>query len=111
MTNGVFWDIKTKFVPQRRQIPRSVRRLLVTANVSSSMILVTRMMEALISSETSVLQEKHGVTSQKTPFSYPLGSSYIFKVTYIELRIEYIADLNTLFFLDCEGSGHAVVQR
>jgi hypothetical protein len=34
---------------------RSVRRLLVTANVPSSPILVTLMMEALISSETSVL--------------------------------------------------------
>jgi hypothetical protein len=35
--------------------PRSVRRLLVTANVPSSPILVTMMMEALSSSETSVL--------------------------------------------------------
>jgi hypothetical protein len=34
---------------------RSVRRLLVTANVLSSTILVTLMMEALRSSETSVL--------------------------------------------------------
>jgi hypothetical protein len=34
---------------------RSVRRLLVTVNVPSSSILVTRMMEALCSSETSVL--------------------------------------------------------
>jgi hypothetical protein len=34
---------------------RSVRRLLVTANVTSSPILVTLMMEALSSSETSVL--------------------------------------------------------
>jgi hypothetical protein len=36
-------------------VRRIVRRLLVTANVSSSTILVTLMMEALISSETSVL--------------------------------------------------------
>jgi hypothetical protein len=35
---------------------RSVRRLLVTANVPSSPILVTLMMEALSSSETSVLK-------------------------------------------------------
>jgi hypothetical protein len=35
--------------------------------VPSSLILVTLMMEALSSSETSVLQESHGVTSQKTP--------------------------------------------
>jgi hypothetical protein len=34
---------------------RSVRRLLVTANVPSSPILVTLVMEALSSSETSVL--------------------------------------------------------
>jgi hypothetical protein len=34
---------------------RSLRQLLVTANVSSSSILVTLMMEALSSSETSVL--------------------------------------------------------
>jgi hypothetical protein len=34
---------------------RSVRRLLVTANVPSSQILVTLMMEALSSSETSIL--------------------------------------------------------
>jgi hypothetical protein len=34
---------------------RSVRRLLVTANVPSSPILVTLMMEAITSSETSVL--------------------------------------------------------
>jgi hypothetical protein len=36
-------------------ILRSVRRLLVTANFPSSPILVTLMMVALISSETSVL--------------------------------------------------------
>jgi hypothetical protein len=37
------------------RILRSVRRLLVTANVPSSPILVTLMMDALSSSETSVL--------------------------------------------------------
>jgi hypothetical protein len=46
---------------------RSVRRLLVAACVvPSSKILVTLMKEALRSSE--MLQESHGVTSQKTPF-------------------------------------------
>jgi hypothetical protein len=41
----------------------------VTANVvPSSPNLVTLMMEALRSSETSVLQQLHGVTSQKTQF-------------------------------------------
>jgi hypothetical protein len=38
-----------------KQILRSVRRLPVTANISSLPILVTLMMEALRSSETSVL--------------------------------------------------------
>jgi hypothetical protein len=51
-----------------KQNESSMCRLLVTANVPSSLILVTLMMEALSSSETSVLQEPHGVTSQKTPF-------------------------------------------
>jgi hypothetical protein len=37
------------------ELLRSLRRLLVTANVPSSPILVTLMMEALIFSETSVL--------------------------------------------------------
>jgi hypothetical protein len=48
---------------------RSVRRLLVAASVvPSSPILVTLMNEALGSSETSVLKEPRGVTSQKTAF-------------------------------------------
>jgi hypothetical protein len=46
----------------------SFRRLLVTANVPNSPILVTLMMEALSSSKSRFLQEPHGVTSQKTPF-------------------------------------------
>jgi hypothetical protein len=46
MKNGVCWDVV---------FLRSVRRLLVTANVSSSPILVTLMKEGLSSSETSVL--------------------------------------------------------
>jgi hypothetical protein len=46
MKNGAFWDVTL----------HSVRHLLVTAHVvSSSSILVTLMMEALSSSETSVL--------------------------------------------------------
>jgi hypothetical protein len=54
---------------------RSVRRLLVTASVvPSSPILVTLMKEALRSSDTSVLQEPHGVTSQKTPFFIEFSS-------------------------------------
>jgi hypothetical protein len=46
---------------------RSVRRLLVTANVVPTPILVTLMKEALRSSKTSVLKEPHGVTFQKAP--------------------------------------------
>jgi hypothetical protein len=44
MKNAVFWDFF-----------RSVRRLVVTANVPTSPILVTLMMEVLNFSETSVL--------------------------------------------------------
>jgi hypothetical protein len=48
----------------------SVRWLLVTASVvNSSPILVTLMKEALRSSETRLLQEPHGATSQKTLFT------------------------------------------
>jgi hypothetical protein len=48
---------------------RRVRRLLVTANaVSSSPTLVTLMMDALSSYETSVLTRDTGITSQKTAF-------------------------------------------
>jgi hypothetical protein len=47
---------------------RSVHRLIVTTNVPSSRILVALMMEAVRSSETSVLTSATGITSQKTPF-------------------------------------------
>jgi hypothetical protein len=44
-------------------------RLIVTANVvPSSPILVTAVMEEILSSETSVLMEPRGVTFQKTAF-------------------------------------------
>jgi hypothetical protein len=47
----------------------SVRRLLVTASVVPSLPnLVTLMIEALSSSDTSVLTRAYVVTSQKTPF-------------------------------------------
>jgi hypothetical protein len=53
--NAVFWDVTPCGSSFCFHI-RSVRRLLVTANVvPSSLILVTLMMEALRSSETSVL--------------------------------------------------------
>jgi hypothetical protein len=48
---------------------RSVRRLLVTASVvPSSLILVTLMKEVLSPPKRQFLQEPHGVTSHKTPF-------------------------------------------
>jgi hypothetical protein len=54
----------TLAVTSNRRTLRSVRRLLVTANVSISPILVTLMKEALSSSETSVLT---GATRRNTP--------------------------------------------
>jgi hypothetical protein len=71
MKNGVFWDVTPCASCKNRRFGgtwrllhqgdkfmflRSVRRLLVTANVvPSSPILVTLMIEAISSSETSVL--------------------------------------------------------
>jgi hypothetical protein len=48
-------------------VTSSVRRMLVTANVSSSPILITLMREALCSSETSVIT-RATLTSQETAF-------------------------------------------
>jgi hypothetical protein len=66
---------------------RSVRRLLARDSVvPSSPILVTLLKEALSSSETWVLQEPHGVTSQKTPFfiaSLVLSSCFVGSVVSI----------------------------
>jgi hypothetical protein len=47
-------DISEELSPSFIRVTRSVRLLLVTANVPSSQILVTLMVEALSSSETSV---------------------------------------------------------
>jgi hypothetical protein len=67
---------------------RSVRRLLVTANiVPSSPILVTQMMEALISSETSVLTRATRCTSRKTQF---------LRVTNLENTKSYKNKLNSV---------------
>jgi hypothetical protein len=50
-----------------RIVLRSVRQLLFTANVlTSSPSLVTLLMKAIRTSETRLLQEPQGVTSQKT---------------------------------------------
>jgi hypothetical protein len=54
MKNGVFWDV-TPCGSCELVFLRSVRRLLVTTNVPSSPILVTRTMEALSSSDASIL--------------------------------------------------------
>jgi sulfite exporter TauE/SafE len=51
MKNGVFWGV----MPCGLVFLHVVRRLLVTASVPSSLILVTLTKEALSSSETSVL--------------------------------------------------------
>jgi hypothetical protein len=70
--DAVFWDVtQCKPCKNRRQGEnnRSVLRLLVTAYVAPSFpILVALMMEAKRCSEMPVLQESHGVTSQKTAF-------------------------------------------
>jgi hypothetical protein len=61
MKNGVFWDVtpcgscKNRRFGGTRCLIRSMHRLLVTASIPSSPILVTLMKEALISSEMSVL--------------------------------------------------------
>jgi hypothetical protein len=57
MKNAIFWDVTqcSSCKNRRFELLRSVSRMLVTANVPSSLILVTLMMEAIRSSETSVL--------------------------------------------------------
>jgi hypothetical protein len=60
-------ELSTSFIKVTR-IGELERTLAVTSVVPSSAILVALMNEVLSSSETSVLQEPHGVTSQKTPF-------------------------------------------
>jgi hypothetical protein len=58
---------------------RGVPQLLVTANVIPGLLnVLTLMMEATCYSETSVLQESHGVTCQKTTFFILITSQYQF---------------------------------
>jgi hypothetical protein len=73
---GTTLAVRSNRRTQRRNISavavvflRSVHRLLVTASVvPSSLILVTLMKEALTSSERQFLHEQHSVTLQKTSF-------------------------------------------
>jgi hypothetical protein len=62
MKNAVFFDV----TPCGFCI--SSLRLLVTAKVPTSLILVTLMMEAIIPLKRRFLQEAHGVTIQKSAF-------------------------------------------
>jgi hypothetical protein len=56
MKNAVFWDVLQSGFPSHVVFISSVLQLLVTANeVPCSLILVTPMMEAIRSCETSVL--------------------------------------------------------
>jgi hypothetical protein len=78
--NVVFWDFTKRGSCKNRRFGetyglhhqgdknRFILRFPVTADVPSSPILVTLMMEALISSETPFLQEPQGITTQKTAF-------------------------------------------
>jgi hypothetical protein len=78
--NGVSEELSASFIRVTRigelgttlAVTSNLRTLCwfhVTASfVPSTPILVTLMKEELSSSETSVLNEPHGVTSQKTPF-------------------------------------------
>jgi hypothetical protein len=62
MKNTVFWDVsRVTLVRTDIVFLRSLRRLLVTANIPSPPILVTMIVEAIRSSETSFFQEPHSL--------------------------------------------------
>jgi hypothetical protein len=72
MKNAVFWDVTpcgscNTYVSEELSASIITVTRIITANVPSSQILVTQMMEALTSFETSC-HEPRGVTSQKAQF-------------------------------------------
>jgi hypothetical protein len=67
--NAVFWNVTLYGFCKNRRFGETYHlRLLVTANVSISLILVTMMMERHVSQKRRFLQEAYGFISQKTVF-------------------------------------------
>jgi hypothetical protein len=77
MKKAVFWDVTSRGYCKNRSFEGTNRlssvssqrvSVAINANVIPISPIVTMMMEALRSSETSILQEPHGVTPQTTAF-------------------------------------------
>jgi heterodisulfide reductase subunit C len=73
MKKAVFWDVMTCASCKKRcfggTLLRNVLQLLFHSKIfPSSLFYATLKMEAIISSETSVLKQPHGVSSQKSLF-------------------------------------------
>jgi hypothetical protein len=97
--NDVFWDV----TPLRcEEISLHRASVVVTASVvPSSSILVTLMKESLSSSERSVFQEPHGVTSQKTPFFVVFSSCLQFRTMD---KVQTLSDSGSCFTCDRVGT-------
>jgi hypothetical protein len=76
-----------------------MHRLLVTSNVPSSPILVTLMMEALRSSETSVLQEPQGIRFQTTALFIYIGYELEGCVTYKDVEFGQVTPCISIIIL------------